>query len=128
MNQHNYRINNQFMNEQSFKNYVFGTGKVLSVKDPMFLSCALETSEYVIGTSYNPFALQNVYHFKNNTFRVYNFEPGCRVEPLNIKLTCKSNNISLNEAVKIIFMFGQHDDLLINPTKDMLNLSNIEKF
>ena len=128
MNQHNYRINNQFMNEQSFKNHVFGTGKVLSVKDPMILSCALEMGEYIIGTSYNPFILQNVYHFKNNVFKVFNFTPGCHMEPLNIKQTYECDNISLGEVVNMIFSFGQHDDLLINPTKDMLNLNKIQKF
>ena len=127
MNQHNYRINNQFMNEQSFKNYVFGTGKVLSVKDLMFLTCALETGEFVIGANYNPFALQNVYHFKNNTFRVFNFEPGCHVEPLNIKLTFECENMTIQEIIEVIFRFGCHDDLLINPTRDMLNLNNINK-
>ncbi len=102
MNQNNYRINNQIMNEQKFKNYVFGTGKVISVKDPMFLTCALETGEYVIGTSYNPFALQNVYHFKNNVFRVFNFTPGCNVEPLNIKLSYECDNITLDEVIRMI--------------------------
>lgn len=115
------------LDEQAFRNYVFGSGKVVSIKDPMFLACVLERGEYVIGTSYNPFALQNVYHFKNNTFRVYNFEPGCHVEPLNIKMTCKCDNISLSEVIQMIYSFGCHDDLLINPTKDMLNLDDIEK-
>ena len=128
MKQNIYRIENEIMNEQEFKNYVFGSDKVTSVKDPMFLACALENGEYIIGTQYNPFALQNVYHFKNNTFRVFNFEPGCHVEPLNIKLTVKGDNMTLDEVVEMISLFGKHDDLLINPTKDMLNLDGIEKF
>ncbi len=123
----NYRINNTIINEQEFKRYVFGTGKVLSVKDPMFLMCALEKGEYVIGTNYDPFSLQNVYHFKNNTFRVYNFERGCHIEPLNITLTFECENMTIQEIIEVIFRFGCHDDLLINPTRDMLNLNNINK-
>ena len=125
MKRNNYRIENEIMTEQEFKNFVFGTGKVVSAKNPMLLASALERGDYVIGTRYNPFALQSVYHFKNNTFKVFNFVPGCHAEPLNIKLTCESDNMPLSEVVKMIYSFGCHDDLLINPTKDMLNLVGI---
>ena len=126
MRKNTYRVDDKNLNEKDFKNYVFSTGKLVSVKDPMFLKCALELGEYVIGTRYNPFTLQNVYHYENNSFQVFNFKPGCHVEPLNIKQTYKCDNISLNEAVSMIYTFGCHDDFLVNPAKDMLDLNSIK--
>ncbi len=123
----NYRIDNKKLSEQEFKNYVFSTGKVISVKDPMFLKCALEKGEYVICARYNPFELQGVYHYENGTFQIFGFEPGCHQEPLNINHQHTIENIPLDVAIEIVYSFGQHDDLLINPTKDMLNLDNINK-
>lgn len=128
MNQNNYRIEDKFMSEQEFKNYVFGTGKVASVKKPFVLAKALKQGDYVIGTSYNPFSLQGVYHYENNTFQVFNFTPGCHQEPLNIELAYEGDDMDIDEIIEIIYSFGGHDDLLINPTKDMLNLDGIEKF
>ncbi len=127
MKRNNYRIENEIMTEQEFKNFVFGTGKVASVKNPMLLSSALDSGEYVIGTRYNPFSLQNVYHYENNTFQVFNFAPGCHVEPLSITLAYEGDSMAIDEIIEIIYSFGGHNDLLINPTKDMLNLNNINK-
>lgn len=123
----NYRIDDKKLSEQEFKNFVFGTGKVVSVNDPTFLLCALEVGEYVIGASYNPFALQVVYHYENDTFQVFHFAPGCHQEPLDIELEFEGDNMLIEDAIELIYSFGQHDDLLINPTKDMLNLDNINK-
>ena len=128
MKQNHYRIGNEIMDEQEFKNYVFGTGKVSSVKNPMLLANALKSGKYIIGTSYNPFSLQSVYHLKENTLQVFNFIPGCHAEPLNIELAYEGDGMEIAEIVEIIYSFGGHDDLLINPTKDMLNLNAIEKF
>ena len=44
-----YRIDDTMMTEQEFKNFVFGTGKVVSVKDESALKSAFEKGEYVIG-------------------------------------------------------------------------------
>ena len=65
MNNKEYRIDDTMMTEQEFKNFVFGTGKVVSVKESSALISALKNGEYVIGVSYNPFCLLRAYHYAN---------------------------------------------------------------
>jgi hypothetical protein len=122
-----YRINDTMMTEQEFKNFVFGKGKVVSVKDELELKSALEKGDYVIGVGYNPFYLFKVFHYENGKLKIYNFEEGSHVEPLNLEL------VSMLEVHTHCLQYlarslnAGFDDLLINPTKDMLNLDDIHK-
>lgn len=125
MQKNNYRTTEKMMSNKEFKNYIFSIGKVASVKDPVLLEDALESGEYIIGVRYNPFTVKVVYHYENDTFQVFHFVPGCVAEPLNIELEYEGDNMPIDEAMELIYYFGMHEDLLINPTKDMLNLDNI---
>ena len=121
-----YRIDDTMMTEQEFKNFVFGTGKVVSVKESSALISALKNGEYVIGVSYNPFCLLRAYHYANGELKEYCFEDGERPEPLNLKLVA-TIEVQIPLKALVQFLFSQYDDCLINPTKDMLNLDSIQK-
>ena len=121
-----YRINDTMMTEQEFKNFVFGTGKVVSVKDEMALKSALENGEYVIGVGYQPFCLKDIYQYLDGKLNMYCFEEGEHPEPLNIQLVL-SNEMYCPLESFCKYLIRIYDDLLINPTKDMLNLDCIPK-
>ena len=121
-----YRINDTMITEQDFKNFVFETGKVVSVKDGLALKSALEKGEYVIGVGYQPFCLKNIYQYSDGKLNVYCFEEGEHPEPLNIQLVL-SNEMYCPLESFCKYLIRIYDDLLINPTKDMLNLDCIPK-
>ena len=121
-----YRIDDTMMTEQEFKNFVFGTGKVVSVKDESALKSALEKGEYVIGVGYQPFCLKYVFQYSDGKLNLYRFEEGEHPEPLNIQLVLWNEMYwPLESFCK--YLIRIYDDLLINPTKDMLNLDGIKK-
>ena len=119
-----YRIDDTMMTEQEFKNFVFETGKVVSVKEPSALASALEKGEYVIGVTYNPLELKSVYHYANGELQAYLFEPGFHQEPLNIQLYRTLKRIPIMIIAKSLS--SSYEDLLINPPRDILNLDGIK--
>lgn len=122
----NYRINETMMSEQKFKNFVFGTGKVMSIKDGADFISAVEKEEYIIGVGYHPFCLQRVYRYADGRIDVFCFEEGEHTEPLNIQLVFSDYfDFQLVDFYK--YLIRKHDDILINPSKDMLNLDNVQK-
>ena len=122
----NYRINETMMTEQEFKNFVFGTGKVASVKDGADFVSAVKNGEYIIGVGYQPFCLQKVYRYAEGRLDVFCFEEGEHSEPLNIQLEF-SDYIDFELVDFYKYLMRSYDDILINPTKDMLNLDNVQK-
>lgn len=125
INNKNYRINNTMMDEQEFKDCVFGSGKVVSIKDGADFISAVENGEYIIGVGYQPFCLQKVYRYAEGRFDVFSFEEGEHSEPLNIQLEF-SDYIDFQLVDFYKYLIKSYDDILINPTKDMLNLDNVQ--
>lgn len=120
-----YRIGDTMMNEQEFKNFVFGTRKVVSVKDELALKSAFEKGEYVICVGYEPFCLKEVYQYSDGKINMYSLENGLHPEPLNTQLVL-SNEMYCPLEWFCRNLILHNDDLLINPTKDMLNFDGVQ--
>ena len=119
----NFEIGNKNVREKEFKDFIFKSGMVVSVKERTSLIAALAKGEYVIGVCDSPFSPQNIYHYREGVLEIFNIRTSDSPWELNRDTTiyCECPLTAILENL----VEGRHNDYITNPSHNFLNLKTI---